>query len=455
MQISTKKIFDDVVRENTALVVSIVQKYVKNPETVKDLTQEIFIRAYRSYDLYVEQGKIQSWLAMIARNKLKNYYKRSSNETNVLSLDYIHSEDSGSMNLYNLVSPEQEMPEDIVIRNEFVDRIINIINTLPPKQRDVIMYRYFYNYSIEEVSQLTNMSAGSIKSAGYYGLQKVKNLIDADENIGNNLNKNNKRTKGINNMNITAKEAYALLYEYAKGHVSAEDKIALEAYFETDEEAANIASALKQLHSKLTYARDDEMTHYNISVCLNDGGHLMYSNVSYFVEDSTELKELNEYLEKNDGYLPADNRPFQSGANGNPACAVYDNEGNKLEIEIYYPNDEGNDYHRSYVKRTKKIFSPVFWKYAVYYYESDGGDILYGYEELKTAPNLYKAYIANGFGNNTTTKSALYAALPPKATNIRMMRGNGVLDCGTYKFAYVDRYVWGDEMISAECTFNV
>ena len=452
MQISTKKIFDDVVRENTALVVSIVQKYVKNPETVKDLTQEIFIRAYRSYDLYVEQGKIQSWLAMIARNKLKNYYKYSSRETNVLSLDYIHSEDSGSMNLYNLVSPEQEMPEDIVIRNEFVDRIINIINTLPPKQRDVIMYRYFCNYSIEEVSQLTNMSAGSIKSAGYYGLQKVKNLIDADENIGNNLNKNNKRTKGINNMNITAKEAYELLYEYAKGHVSNEDKIALEAYFKTDEEAANIASALKQLHSKLTYARDDEMTHYNIRVCLNNGGQLMYSNVSYFKENH---KEMNEYLEAYDGYTPPNGHWFELGGNLNPACAVYDNEGNKLEMEIYYPNDEGNNYHRSYVKRMKKVFYPTHWQYSVFYVESNGFDMLSRYEKSQTAPNLYKAHISNGFGNDMPVKSALYTALPPKATNIRMMRGNGVLDCGTYKFAYVDRYVWGDEMISAECTFNV
>ena len=44
---------------------------------------------------------------------------------------------------------------------------------------------------------------------------------------------------------------------------------------------------------------------------------------------------------------------------------------------------------------------------------------------------------------------------PENATNIRMKRGNGVLECGKYKFIYVDRYVTYEESIRAECTFNM
>jgi len=423
-----------------------VQKYVKNPELVKDLTQEIFIRAYRNYDSYVEQGKIKSWLAMVARNKLKNYFNYSSRENSIVSLDYIQSEDDSNLNLYNLISPTQDMPEDIVIRNEFIERIISIINSLPPKQRDVIMYRYFYNYSIEEVAQLTNMSAGSVKSAGYYGLEKVKKLIEADEGISITQNKNNKKTKGINNMNITNKEAYSLLYEYAKGHISNEDKTALEEYFKTDEEALNIAEALKQLHPKLTYAKDDEMTHYNISFDLKNGDVLFYGSMSYHFENH---KEMNEYLEKYDGYTPPEAHWLEVGSNLN-SLATYDNEGNKIEMEICYTNDEGNNYHRSYAKRMKKIFYPVHWNHGVLYIEKRSG-----ISKLKEAPNLYKAITTNGLGNDTTVKSALYHAIPQKAENIRMIRGNGIVDCGTYKFLYVDKYVMGDETLSAECTFNM
>lgn len=50
-------------------------------------------------------------------------------------------------------------------------------------------------------------------------------------------------------------------------------------------------------------------------------------------------------------------------------------------------------------------------------------------------------------------KSALYQAIPANAENIRIKRGNGVIDCGTYKFAYVDRYVTEEERISLDYSF--
>ena len=248
---------------------------------------------------------------------------------------------------------------------------------------------------------------------------------------------------------LNKQEAYALLYQYAKNQITSEDKAAVEEYIKTDEEAANIAEALKQLHPKLTYAREDEMTHYNITVYLNDGGKYTYSNVSYHMEN---YKEMNEYLEKYDGYTPPDGHWFESGSDSSPSNAVFDNEGNRLEMNIWYP-EENKNHHRQNAKRMKKIFYPVHWKYIVYYNQGKNTEFLGHYEKLKEAPNLYKAKIQNNFGGNV--KSALYLALPEKATNIRITRGNGVLECGKYKFLYVDRYVTADEGIFAECTFNI
>ena len=97
---------------------------------------------------------------------------------------------------------------------------------------------------------------------------------------------------------------------------------------------------------------------------------------------------------------------------------------------------------------------PINWGCTVYYNEKE--DTSWKSANIKkseSAPNLYEAKTLNYFGSNV--KSALYVALPEKATNIRMIRGNGVLDCGKYKFLYVDRYVTADEGIFAECTFNM
>jgi len=122
-------------------------------------------------------------------------------------------------------------------------------------------------------------------------------------------------------------------------------------------------------------------------------------------------KEMNEYLEKYDGYTPPDGHWFELGSNGNPDCAVYDNDGNKIEMNVWYPNENEKHYHRTNVKRMKKIYYPVHWRYTVSYDESKASTMLDNFEKLKEAPNLYKAQIRNFFGNNTTVKSAVYLAL--------------------------------------------
>jgi len=59
--------------------------------------------------------------------------------------------------------------------------------------------------------------------------------------------------------------------------------------------------------------------------------------------------------------------------------------------------------------------------------------------------------IQNHYGNNV--KSGLYLAIPSSGKNIRIKKGNGVIDAGPYKFAFSDRYVTEDETIKLECSY--
>ena len=173
--------------------------------------------------------------------------------------------------------------------------------------------------------------------------------------------------------------------------------------------------------------------------------------MSYHIED---YQRRNEYLDSHDGYTPENEKWFNIGFNGkNSRTAEYDNEGNKIESEIYQRNEE-SDYTRIYVKRMKKIYYPVHWKYGASYTEKK--DLRWTSSDITKsdiAPNLYEAKTSIIIGS--PVKSALYLALPEKAENIRMIRGSGVIDCGAYKFLYADRYVTADEGIFAECTFNM
>jgi len=170
----------------------------------------------------------------------------------------------------------------------------------------------------------------------------------------------------------------------------------------------------------MKYAPDDEMTHFNIR----------FNGVTYSVIKSA--------------FEPNTTHDF--GYNGDKGfLALFDNNGNEIEYEDKLVNVD-NNYHRVYLKLDENTPNPLE-QLTVY-----NGDYL-TYAQTKEAPNLYHIKYCNYFGNPVYT--GLFTAIPKEATNIRIKKGNGVIDCGTYKFAYVRRYVEENEGIHIEATFNL
>lgn len=101
------------------------------------------------------------------------------------------------------------------------------------------------------------------------------------------------------------------------------------------------------------------------------------------------------------------------------------------------------------VKITKlpKIYYPTCWHYFSY---STRSNII---KKSVNSPNLFVINEGNSLGNNG--KSSIYIAIPQDADNIRVTRGNGIINCGTYKFIYSERYVKEEERMVVEGSFNL
>jgi RNA polymerase sigma-70 factor (ECF subfamily) len=65
-----------------------VKSKLYNKDIAEDILQEIFIKAYKKYDDYNDQGKLKCWLMRIAHNTVKNYFwSKENKQSNYLSLD--------------------------------------------------------------------------------------------------------------------------------------------------------------------------------------------------------------------------------------------------------------------------------------------------------------------------------------------------------------------------------
>ncbi len=411
--IDIKTTFEAIVRENAAWLVAFVRRRV-GESFAEDLAQEIWIRAFRGYGSFVDCGfGARPWLARIARNHIAS---RMSGRTEPLTLDDGLSE----------ILEGDTSPEESYLERELVESVLKVIGTLPEPQREVLSLRYLKELTVEETAKALEIPIGSVKSRTYYALAAVR------------------RAMGINekeNITMTCREAYKFLYVHAKNQLTGEKKAALEAHLASCESCRKVASALAKLVPTMTFAREDEQSHFSIS--FPELG-LSYIGSTVFMKNHAKI---NEILRANSGNVPDDMWIYNTGYSGSTEnhLAEFDSEGREIGVELIQNGGMVR------VRQTHmESVAPSQWFISAMLYEDEHpcGSV----EQSVEAPSLYVGKLHNYFG--CAVKSALYQAISSDATNIRIRRGNGVVDCGTYSFAYVDRYVAADEGIALEYTFN-
>jgi len=120
--------FEQLMRRYQGQIFRISQSIVKNPQDAEEITQDTFMQAYLKFDQLRHPDRFFSWLQKIAVNLSKNHKSRSVPEGTV----------------FEELTEEHQMlttPEDIILRKELIDAIIESIEMLSVKDRKIIKAR--------------------------------------------------------------------------------------------------------------------------------------------------------------------------------------------------------------------------------------------------------------------------------------------------------------------------
>lgn len=167
-QIKTKPEFDDVLNEYYRYILKFVSKQVNNIEDAKDLTQEIFLKAYNNYKKYDDRkAVIKTWLFTIANNHIINYWK-SSYITRKYNFDY----DFTRLPSYDNILEQ-------VIQEEDVRIILSVMNSVLKKRNIHIMNLYFFSeLSPKEISELMDMNQKTVSNVISLSIKKIKDKLE-------------------------------------------------------------------------------------------------------------------------------------------------------------------------------------------------------------------------------------------------------------------------------------
>lgn len=166
--------FDELVRTFQKPMFNLAYRMVHNPDDAADLTQEIFVKLYRSIGKFHGRSKFTTWLYVLAANTcrsgLRKIIRVSSRE--VASLDEEREGEEGFRR--NEPVDETDLPGAGMERSEKMRKIEEIIADLPEDFRMVIVLRDMQELSYEEVAEALDCSVGTVKSRLARARSKLK-----------------------------------------------------------------------------------------------------------------------------------------------------------------------------------------------------------------------------------------------------------------------------------------
>ena len=169
-----KRAFDLLVIKYQSRIQNLITRFIKNQTDAQDVTQEAFIKAYRSLPKFRGDSAFYTWLYRIAINTAKNYLAIQSNRrSSEVKQDITEMEQiDGSTGLRQI-----ETPENLLYAQEIQDTVIDAIENLPDELRIAITLRELEGLSYEEIAENMDCPVGTIRSRIFRARESIDKVL--------------------------------------------------------------------------------------------------------------------------------------------------------------------------------------------------------------------------------------------------------------------------------------
>ena len=157
--------FDLIVERHRRTVYQLCYRFVGNHEDASDLSQDVFLRAFRGLKSFRGHASLSTWLYRIGVNVCLNR----------VSVKALPSE---PIEERQFVDTRAESPADRLLQEERGARVREAIAQLPPKQRATLILRMYHDMSHQEIADVLGSSVGAVKANFFHAMGNLKKLLE-------------------------------------------------------------------------------------------------------------------------------------------------------------------------------------------------------------------------------------------------------------------------------------
>jgi RNA polymerase sigma-70 factor (ECF subfamily) len=161
--------FEEFVRRHMAAVHRWMVRAV-GEEDADDMTQDVFLRAYRGLPRFRDQAPPRAWLAAIADNAIKNRYRSRSRFRRIFATQPEPDSLAGR-------ASARTSPEDDASAGEARESVLGALRKLPLEYRLPVVLRDFEEWSYEEIAVSLELPIGTVKSRIARGRGQLRSIL--------------------------------------------------------------------------------------------------------------------------------------------------------------------------------------------------------------------------------------------------------------------------------------
>ena len=171
--------WEDIVRRYNRRIYNICYRFAGSAEDADDLTQEVFIKMYKTLDSYdVDRGAFLTWVTTVTRNLLVDHFRKGKHDRLTDSLDASLSNEEDSRTLGEQIQDRTSLSPDEQVRSrETGEAVHQALQKLSPELREAVILRDLQDMDYKEIAAVLKVPEGTVKSRINRGRAELARLL--------------------------------------------------------------------------------------------------------------------------------------------------------------------------------------------------------------------------------------------------------------------------------------
>lgn len=170
-----ERAFEELLNRHKNKIYTSIYLFVKDHSLAEDIFQDTFIKIVRTLrqGKYNEEGKFVQWALRISYNMCVDHFRKTKRRPTVNPTE--------EFDIFDVLSSPELNAEANIMKSQTHQKVRQLIDMLPPEQREVVILRHYAELSFKEIADLTRVSINTALGRMRYALINIRKMVAEKE----------------------------------------------------------------------------------------------------------------------------------------------------------------------------------------------------------------------------------------------------------------------------------